>query len=87
MSHARIGRVRMKAGGAEVVPLRLVSIGETVRLDPDKVLATAMGKKLTNLVVIAELPDGDLWLSGIANAGESLILMERAKQQIVDGED
>ena len=30
-------------------------------------------------------PDGEIWISGSANAGETLILMERAKRQIVFG--
>lgn len=84
MGQARIGRVRMKAGGAEVVPLRVVEVGEGYRFEADKILAAAMGQGLTNVVIVGERPDGELWLSAAANAGVSLILIERAKARIVD---
>lgn len=84
MSHARIGRIRMKAGGAEVVPLRLVSVGSGYRFDPDKLLTAALGEQFINLVIIAERPEGgDLWVSSMANAGEALFLIERAKLQLI----
>lgn len=38
------------------------------------------------MTIIGELPDGSLWVSGTANAGETLILMEMAKQRIIFGD-
>lgn len=85
MSAARIGRIRMKNGGAEIVPLRLVSVGEGYRFDPDNILEAAKGQGFTNLVIIAEQPDDDrLWVSSMANAGEAMIMLERAKLQIIE---
>jgi len=85
LSIARIGKVTLKAGGAQVVPLRLVSVGEGFRFEPDKLLDAAKGQDFTNLVIIAEQPDDDrLWVSSMANAGEALVLMERAKLQIIE---
>lgn len=84
MAAARIGRIRMKAGGAEIVPLRLVRVGSGFRFEADKLLEAAKGAGFTNLVIIGELPDTDeLSVRGMANAGEALILMERAKLQII----
>jgi hypothetical protein len=85
MAHARIGRVRMKEGGAEIVPLRLVSVGDGFRFDPDKLLAGAMGQGFTNLVILAEQADDDkLYIASMANAGEAMVMIERAKLQIIE---
>jgi len=83
MAHARIGRVRMKSSGAEIVPLRLVSVGEGFRFNPDTILSAAMGQGFSNLVVIGELPDGEMYVTGMANAGEALIMIECAKAKII----
>lgn len=70
-----------------VVKLELISIGEDVRLDPDAILEAAMGKGFTKLVIIGEFPEDsdedELFIAGSANAGESLILMELAKLQVI----
>ena len=63
--------------------LELVSVGENHRFDPDELLEAAKGQGFTNLVIIGELPDDETWVSGMANAGESLILIERAKLDII----
>lgn len=63
-----------------------VEVGESYRFNPDELLEAAKGQGFTNLVILAEQTDGELWVSGMANAGESLILLERAKHQIVFGE-
>lgn len=64
-----------------------VEVGEGYRFDPDELLESAKGHGFSNLVILGELPDGEFWVSGMANAGETLILMERAKRQIVFGEE
>lgn len=71
---------------AKVATLKLVSVGEGIRLDADQVLEAAKGQDLRSLVIIGETAGGDLWVSSIANAGESLIAIERAKRRIVFGE-
>ena len=58
--------------------LELVTVGENFRFDPDEILEAAKGKGFTTVVVIGELPDEDDWLSSSANAGETLILLERS---------
>lgn len=62
-------------------------VGENYRFDPDEILEQAKGRGFTNIVVIGENPDGTTWVSSAANAGEAMILMERAKKFIVFGDD
>lgn len=76
----------MNSDRSNVVKLELVSIGEGARLDSDEILESAKGQSLARFVVVGDLPDGSLWVSGSANAGESLILLERAKHHIVFGD-
>ncbi len=64
---------------AEVVKLRPVEVGENYRFDPDAILEAAKGQGFTTLAIIGQLEDGSIWISGSANAGETLILMEKAK--------
>jgi len=69
-----------------VVKLELVEVGEGFRFDPDYLLEAAKGQEFTKLAILAQNPDGTLWVSGTANAGETLILIELAKHHIVHGE-
>lgn len=72
---------------AEVIKLHPVEVGDGYRFDPDEILEAAKDKGFTSLVIIGELEDGSSWLTGSANAGESLILIERAKYNIIFGDD
>ena len=71
----------------DVIKFKPVLIGDGVRYDPDEILDAAKGQGFTRLAIIGELPDGTIWVSGNANAGETLILMEMAKRQIVFGDE
>lgn len=62
-------------------------VGEGYRFDADDILEGAKGQGLTIVSVIAEDQNGELWVSGSANAGETLILLERAKHHIVFGDE
>lgn len=68
-----------------VVKLQLVEVGEDYRFEADHILEAAKGSEFSRVAVVGELPDGSLWISGSANAGETLILLERAKHKIVHG--
>lgn len=70
---------------ADVVKFEPTVVGEDYRFDPDGILETAKGQGFTELVVIGTLPDGTQWTSGNCNAGEALILMERAKHDLIFG--
>lgn len=68
---------------SEVVKLKLVSFSEELRLDVDEMLENTKGQPFETIAIIGEMEDGTLWISGNANAGETLILMEKAKRQII----
>ena len=68
----------------EVHRLVPVSVGEDYRFDPDEILEAAKGQGFTELVIIGTLPSGERWASGNCNAGEALILMERAKRDLIE---
>lgn len=62
-------------------------VGEGYRFDADEILEGAKGQGFITVAILAETEDGAIWVSGSANAGETLVLMEKAKRQIVFGED
>ncbi len=62
-------------------------MGEGFRFDCDELLEAAKGKGFTRLAILGELEDGTPYIAGNANAGETLVLMERAKRTIVFGDD
>lgn len=72
---------------SEVVKLQPVEVGEGFRFDADAILEAAKRKGFTTVAVLGQLEDGSFWVSGSANAGETLILMERAKRQICFGDE
>lgn len=72
---------------SNVVKLEPVEIGEGYRFDADAILEAAKGAGFTRLAILGDLEDGSVWVSGNANAGEILVLMEMAKRQLVFGEE
>lgn len=72
---------------ADIHKLELVTVGENYRFEADDLLEAAKGNGFVTLAIIGELADGSSWISGTANAGETIILMERAKHHLIFGED
>ncbi|PSJ60751.1 hypothetical protein [Pseudaminobacter soli (ex Li et al. 2025)] len=72
---------------SNVVKFEPIEVGDDFRFDPDEILETAKGQGFQTIAILGQLEDGTFWVSGSANAGETLVLMERAKRQIVFGED
>lgn len=70
-----------------IVKFKPIEVGSGFRFDPDEILEAAKGNEFTCVAVLGHLPNGEMWVSGNANAGEILILMERAKRIAVFGED
>lgn len=70
---------------AEIVKLELVEVGENFRFEPDYILDAAKGQKFTTLAVLAQNEDGTLWVSSTANLGETVILIEKSKHQLLHG--
>jgi ligand-binding sensor domain-containing protein len=61
-------------------------VGEGYRFDPDEILESAKGEEFSTVCVIGHYPDGRLWISGSANAGETMMLLELAKHHLLFGE-
>ena len=70
---------------ADICKLQPVSIGDGFRFDPDEILDAAKGQGFSELVILGTLPNGERWVSGNCNAGEALILMERANLEMIWG--
>lgn len=72
---------------SNVIKFEPVEVGEAYRFDADEILECAKGQEFTSLAVLGQLEDGSYWITGNANAGEILMLMERAKHQLIFGEE
>lgn len=70
---------------AEVLPFKPEFVGDNYRFEADDVLEAAKGQKFTCLAILGETEDGELYVAGNANSGETMVLMERAKHLIVFG--
>lgn len=70
----------------KVVTLHPVEVGDGFRFEADAILEAAKGHEFTTVLVIAQMPDGDLWVSSSAGAGETLILLKHAERRVVFGE-
>lgn len=69
-----------------VFKLVVDTVGASYRFNTDEILEAAKGNEFGRMVILGELPDGTIYVAGTANAGETLILMERAKRIICFGE-
>ncbi len=72
---------------AEVVKFKPEVVGEAFRFDPDQILEAAKGQSFTTLAILAESDSGEIYVAGSANAGETLILMEKVKRHICFGDE
>lgn len=71
---------------AEIIRLIPDEAGEGFRLDAKKMLDEAKCVEFSRMAIIGEDAEGNLYIAGTANAGETLVLMELAKRHIVFGE-
>lgn len=71
---------------AEVVKLHPVEVGDGYRFEAAPILDAAKEETFSRLAVIGELEDGSIYVAGTANAGETMILIERAKHFLVFGD-
>lgn len=61
-------------------------VGENYRFDADAILEAAKGQGFFKVAIIADFEDKPgIWISGSANAGETMMLMEAAKLSLVRG--
>jgi hypothetical protein len=71
---------------ATVLEFKPEAVGDNYRIDTDQILNAAIGTKFARLAILGETDDGEIYVAGSANAGETLVLMELAKYRIVRGE-
>lgn len=69
-----------------VIKFKPVEVGEDFRFDPDEVLDAAKGQDFSTVCVIGNYSNGELWVSGSANAGETIMLLELAKHYLLFGD-
>lgn len=69
-----------------VVKFHPVEVGAGFKIDTDEMLEATKGTKFGRLVILGDLEDGDLYVAGSANAGETLILLHQAINRIVTGQ-
>lgn len=62
------------------------SVGEGYRTDPDELLEGAKGKSFETIIIIGQRKDGTLSISSNANLGETVVLMEFARHDILFGD-
>jgi hypothetical protein len=77
--------IEAMASTDNVRKLELVTVGDGAWLDPDQLLEAAKGRNFGRLAIIAENPDGTIWVSGSAGTGDTVVLLELAKHQIIHG--
>lgn len=70
---------------AKVQPIRLVAIGDDRRVQAKTVLKAAKAERLDEVLVIGRTDDGELWASSSLNAGQSLWLLEKLRERILEG--
>lgn len=70
-----------------VVNLKLVEVGSDFRFDAEQILEAAKAYQFDRLAIIGDLEDGSTYVAGTANAGETLVLIERAKHILVFGKE
>jgi hypothetical protein len=70
-----------------ITKLTPFEVGERFRFDPDEILEEAKGQPFTTLCVLGQLADGTIYVAGSANAGETLILLEKVKRRIIFGDE
>lgn len=70
-----------------ITKLTPVEVGERFRFEPDEILEEAKGQPFTTVCVLGQLEDGTIYVTGSANAGETMIPLEKAKRRIVFGDE
>jgi hypothetical protein len=66
--------------------MTILRLAEGGRRNPDEILENAKGQGFTSLLILADTPDGIIQIASNLDVGAALLLMERAKDQIVWGE-
>lgn len=69
----------------EAVKLRLTQLGDDRRVAGKAILKLAKQQKLDEVLVIGRTDDGELWAKSSLNAGQTLWLIEKLRERVLDG--
>lgn len=72
---------------SNVVKLELVEIGADFRFAASDLLEAAKASTFERMAIIGRLENGEMYVAGTANAGETLVLLEQVKHLLVFGDD
>jgi hypothetical protein len=70
---------------AKVVPIMLAEIGDDRRIPVRQIVEHATTAKLDDVLIIGRTDEGDLWAESSLNAGQSLWLLEKLRERILQG--
>jgi hypothetical protein len=70
---------------ATVQPIRLTQIGDDRRVPGKLILKAARAEKLDEIMVVGRTEDGELWAQSSLNAGQSLWLLEKLREKLLQG--
>lgn len=70
---------------SKVTTIRLTQIGDDRRVPGKLILKRAKAEKLDDVMVVGRTDDGELWCASSLNAGQSLWLLEKLREHILDG--
>lgn len=70
---------------AKVQPIRLVGMGDDRRIPAKDALREARKAKLDEVLVIGRDDGGELWATSSLNAGQSLWLLEKLRERLLQG--
>lgn len=65
--------------------IRLIEIGDDRRISAKAILDESCNQNLTEVLVIGRDDNGELWALSSLNSGQSLWLLEKMKERILDG--
>lgn len=68
---------------AEILRLVPETVGEDYRFETKEILEAAKDAPFRTIAIIGQMDDKSLWVSSSANAGETMILIEKAKQYLL----
>lgn len=66
-------------------PIGLVAIGDDRRIAANKILKLARAERLDEVLIIGRTDDGELWARCSLNAGQSLWLIEKLRERLLEG--
>lgn len=70
-----------------VVKLEVVEVGENHRFEAAQLFDAAKTYDFERMAIIGRLENGEIYVAGTANAGETMVLLKQAEHYIVFGRD